>query len=86
VVNEAMAWYRDDYNQGLSPSIWRYADFYDAYEYIDYMFRTAHDADPAASLWYNDYGLEKNDGRLDNLIAYLEHARDNNVPIHGVGF
>jgi endo-1,4-beta-xylanase len=53
-------------------------------DYIAMAFRFAHETDPAAELFYNDYGLEtgaKRDGALA-LVAKLKAA---GVPITGVG-
>jgi len=53
--------------------------------YIELAFRWAHEVDPSAKLFYNDFEAEglgtKSDGVYDLLVDLL--ARD--VPIHGVG-
>ena len=54
-------------------------------EYIDMAFRWAHEADPDALLFYNDYGGEATG---DKAAAIYELARElvqRGVPIHGVG-
>ena len=55
-------------------------------DYIERAFRWAHEADPDALLFYNDYGMElpgpKSDG-CHQLLAQLLRKR---VPVHGVGF
>jgi endo-1,4-beta-xylanase len=54
-------------------------------DYLDIAFRTAHEADPAAQLYYNDYGAEvagpKRDG-VRRLVAGLLHR---GVPVDGIG-
>lgn len=54
-------------------------------DYIDLVFRWAHEADPQARLFYNDYGAEGL-GRKSNAIYTLAQSlRKRGVPIHGVG-
>lgn len=53
--------------------------------YIDEAFRIAHDADPGALLFYNDYGIEGLDGKADAAYNLVKRLRDSNVPISGVG-
>ena len=53
--------------------------------YIALAFRLAHQADPNAKLFYNDYGAEGKGLKADAvyaLVATLRHAR---VPIDGIG-
>lgn len=56
-------------------------------DYIDIAFRAAAEADPAAKLVYNDYGLTKSWGeaRRDALLRLLEGMRRRGTPIHAVG-
>ena len=77
VVNEAVA-----DTGGLRRSIWldRLGP-----GYIALAFRLAHEADPGAKLFYNDYGAEGEGTKADavyRLVAELKHA---GVPIDGVG-
>jgi len=54
-------------------------------EYIDWAFQCAHEADPDALLFYNDYGNEYSQARrtaVNNLIAGM---KERGVPIHGIG-
>lgn len=86
VVNEPLsnkkAPYKDG-GDGLEETIW-----YEAMgeEYIDIAFRAAHEADPQAVLYINDYGLERDGERWDALISLLLRLKERGVPIHGVGF
>lgn len=78
VVNEVI----DDDNASLAPSIWMQVIGAD---YIDSAFVWARQADPAAKLYINDFGIEGQTtraGTLRNLIAGLQ-ARG--IPIDGVG-
>jgi endo-1,4-beta-xylanase len=55
-------------------------------EYIPLAFRFAHEADPDAKLYYNDYGTERTGKKADavyGLVAGLVRAK---VPIDAVGF
>lgn len=54
-------------------------------EYVELAFRWAHEADPGARLFYNDYGGEGL-GRKSNAIYRLaQDLLNRGVPIHGVG-
>ena len=60
VVNEAMTWDQAESWDGLSPSIWKRIarSQQETYDYIDQAFWAAHEADPDALLYINDYGIE----------------------------
>lgn len=55
-------------------------------QYIELAFRFAHEADPAATLYYNEIGAEglgtKSDAMYDGVAAQLRRG----VPIGGIGF
>jgi endo-1,4-beta-xylanase len=53
-------------------------------EFIAKAFQYAHEADPDALLFYNDYNTEKPTKR-DNIIKMVKQLLDAKVPIHGVG-
>jgi endo-1,4-beta-xylanase len=84
VVNEA---FNDD-------GTWRESVFYNAYEalgmdgsdYIADAFRWAHEADPEALLFYNDYNLEFTGPKSNAAYAFVQRLLAEGVPIHGVGF
>jgi endo-1,4-beta-xylanase len=78
VVNEAVG---DD--GGLRPSLWlkRIGP-----EYIPLAFRFAHEADPAATLFYNEIGAEGLGGKSDTVYALLKALRERGIPVGGVGF
>ena len=53
-------------------------------EYIAKAFQWAHEADPGALLFYNDYNTEFA-GRRDKVYTLLKQLLDTGVPIHGIG-
>ena len=58
-------------------------------DFIDLAFKFAHDANPGALLFYNDYGIEQgavnNTGKHASSMALLRRLIRNGVPINGVG-
>ena len=80
VVNEGLrtkgAGYRED-------SIW--------YEvlgsrYIEQAFFYAHEADPQAVLFYNDFNIERDLEKFNFMIDMVEDFIERGVPISGIGF
>lgn len=53
-------------------------------EYIALAFRYAHEADPEAELYYNDYNIE-NEPKWRGAVALIRRLQEQGVPIHGVG-
>ncbi len=53
-------------------------------EYITKAFEYAHEADPNAQLFYNDYNSERPEKR-ERIFRFLKRLVDAKVPIHGVG-
>jgi endo-1,4-beta-xylanase len=53
--------------------------------YIAEAFRIAHEADPGALLFYNDYGAEGLGAKSDRVLALVRGLVARGVPIHGVG-
>lgn len=78
VVNEAL----DDNDS----KIYRETDWYKicGEEYIAKAFQWAHEADPDALLFYNDYNTEFA-GRRDKVYTFIKQLLDAGVPIHGIG-
>lgn len=54
-------------------------------DYIELAFRFAHEADPDALLFYNDYGAENLNGKSNAIFAMVSDFVARGVPIHGVG-
>jgi endo-1,4-beta-xylanase len=55
-------------------------------DYIAKAFIWAHQADPHARLYYNDYNLESIGPKSDAALALVRQLRARHVPIDGVGF
>ena len=53
-------------------------------DFIAKAFEYAHEADPAAILRYNDYGLE-NSAKRKKLIALIKSLQAQKVPVHTIG-
>ncbi|MFZ0732444.1 MAG: endo-1,4-beta-xylanase [Candidatus Sulfotelmatobacter sp.] len=53
-------------------------------DYIAQAFRFAHEADPQAELYYNDYSLE-NEAKRKGAIKLVKKLKAKGVPITGVG-
>jgi endo-1,4-beta-xylanase len=78
VVNEAVA----DGGADLRDTPWR-ALIGD--DYIELAFQFAHEADPDALLFYNDYGTEPMNAKSDAVYELVSDLLARGVPIHGVG-
>lgn len=76
VVNEAVnsdgSWRDSKWRQILGP------------DYLEIAFRLAHDADPDAELYYNDYSMT-DAGKRDQVVEMVRDFKRRGVPIHGVG-
>lgn len=55
------------------------------YDHIEYAFRFAHEADPDAELYYNDYNLETSKAKCDAAVAIVRYLQSKGVKIDGVG-
>lgn len=77
VVNEPL-----EANGNLRDVIWMRAIGPD---YIDLAFRWAHEADPDAKLYLNEYGEGLN-SKADSLYLLAKELKERGVPIDGVGF
>lgn len=78
VVNEAIA---DEGDELLRPSKWLEIAGPD---FIAKAFEFAHEADPNARLFYNDYN-ESHPHKRDKIYALVKSLLDQGVPIHGIG-
>lgn len=78
VVNEAIS---DKPGEYLRNSAWYKIC---GEEYIAKAFQYAHEADPKALLFYNDYN-EINPDKREKIYKLVKGLKDAGVPIHGVG-
>jgi endo-1,4-beta-xylanase len=78
VVNEAISDKRDEY---LRPS--KFMEIIGE-EYIAKAFQWAHEADPDALLFYNDYN-EISPVKREKIHRLIKSLKDAGVPVHGVG-
>ena len=53
-------------------------------EFVAMAFQFAHEADPNALLYYNDYGMNSKD-KSEIAAAMISDLRSQGVPIHGIG-
>nr|WP_318280950.1 endo-1,4-beta-xylanase [Paenibacillus bovis] len=80
VVNEVLE-PADGLPNGLRNSLWYQIA---GEEYIEKAFEFAHEADPEAILYINDYNTHIPEKR-DYLYDLVKRLKDKGVPIHGVG-
>jgi Beta-1,4-xylanase len=78
VVNEPL-----DTDESNQTSIWERVIGPD---YMDYAFRWAHEADPQAKLYLNEFGVETQSEKTDRYYNLVEGLVKRGVPISGVGF
>ncbi|MHA8088109.1 endo-1,4-beta-xylanase [Aquirufa sp. Wall-65K1] len=76
VVNEA---FLDDGT--LRPSIWSEH----IPDYIAKSFVWAHEADPRALLFYNDYGQDGKPKKMEAILNMVQEFKKRQIPIHGLG-
>lgn len=77
VVNEAF-----EDNGTLKKSIWLEKL---GPEYIALAFQYAHEADPDALLFYNDYGHEYGGKKMKAILDLVKKFKSRKIPIHGLG-
>lgn len=54
--------------------------------YIAQAFEYAHEADPEATLFYNDFNIERDTVKLTAMLDMIEEFQSTGVPISGIGF
>ncbi|MGL6313586.1 endo-1,4-beta-xylanase [Vibrio sp. WXL103] len=54
-------------------------------DYIEMAFRFAHEADPDAILFYNDYSSEGMTAKSNAIYRHMKMLVERGVPIHGIG-
>lgn len=80
-----------DYNSAQTNPTWlrnRFASDQEFFDFIARCFRYAHEADPNALLFYNDYGQEFTNGNFEKGRAIFNQImawKREGVPIHGYG-
>ena len=79
VVNEAAS--------GTTPATFTPSFWYDnlGASFVDDAFAWAHNADPDAVLYYNDWGAEGMGPKSDFVYDLVKGLKSRNIPIHGVG-
>ncbi len=78
VVNEVISDSEDEY---MRSSQWYNIT---GEEYIRTAFKTAHEIDPDAKLFYNDYNATQ-PAKRDKIIKMIKSLQDDGIPIHGMG-
>ena len=76
VVNEAL-----DDDGAMRRSPW---DTIIGDDYVEMAFRFAHEADPSAQLYYNDYSVE-NAPKRQGVVALIRRLQGEGVPVSGIG-
>jgi endo-1,4-beta-xylanase len=79
VVNEAID---DKDTSHLRKTIWTQ---HLGEDYVARAFQYAHQADPDALLFYNDYGIENNNGKLAAVLKMVDSFKKRGIPVHGIG-
>ncbi|KEO73779.1 endo-1,4-beta-xylanase [Anditalea andensis] len=76
VVNEAI----------LDDGSWRQSKFYEILgeDFMKLAFQYAHEADPEAELYYNDYSMA-NPGKRNGVVNMVKKLQDQGVKIDGIG-
>ena len=80
VINEAVSDGANEYLRVSSP----YYKICGGEEFMEKAFIYAHEADPAALLFYNDYNTE-NPEKREKIYRLLKSFKDKNIPVHGAG-
>ncbi len=83
VVNEALVAYEPGVDEG---SGWRKSRWYQylGVDYVPLAFQYAHEADPGALLFYNDYETQ-NPGKRALIMGMIRTLQKKGIPIHGIG-
>ncbi len=55
------------------------------YDFIEKAFEWAHEADPEAELYYNDYNLDTSKAKADAAVAIVKDLKSKGLRIDGVG-
>jgi len=79
VVNEAIY---DNNREFLKSTDWKKIIGED---FIDSVFTYAHEADPNALLFYNDYNFDGDPQKVERICRLIKNLQSRKIPIHGVG-
>jgi endo-1,4-beta-xylanase len=82
VVNEAIDDNKNDRPFNLRNSFW-FRKL--GPEFLLLAFQYAHEADPKAELYYNEYNVEHGGSKADSLLALADYLREHHAPITGLG-
>jgi endo-1,4-beta-xylanase len=82
------AW--DVVNEGLNdrgPGLMQKSVWYRSIgpDYIEKAYHWAHEADPDALLFYNDYNMDGTSPKTDRCYEWIKELLARKVPIHGIG-
>lgn len=78
VVNEVIS---DKADEFFRPSLWYQIC---GEEFVEKTFQWAHEADPKALLFYNDYN-EINPVKRQKIIKMIRNLQAKGIPVHGIG-
>lgn len=82
VVNEAID---DSQDPAVMYRKTKWLEIFNGPEFIDAAFRFAHEADPKAKLYYNEFNNER-EVKREKIFKLLKRMKADGVPIDGVGF
>jgi endo-1,4-beta-xylanase len=82
VINEAIDDAPNDRPYNLRNSFWFRKLGVD---FVVLAFKFAHEADPKAELYYNDYGIENGGRKADEVLGLVDYAIKHGAPVTGVG-
>jgi endo-1,4-beta-xylanase len=90
VVNEVLDNNGNIRNNANSPNTRNASDYFVWSEFLgrDFAYKAftyAFAADPTATLFINDYGLESNTKKLDSLISYVAELKARGAKVSGIG-
>lgn len=54
-------------------------------EYLALAFKWAHEADPGAELYYNDYNLDADDAKRTRAVELIKYLREQGARVDGIG-
>jgi endo-1,4-beta-xylanase len=82
VINEAISNYNETRPFNLRDSFW-YRKL--GPDFIKYAYIFAHEADPSAKLFYNEYDIEHGGLKANRTLAFISWSQSEGIPIYGLG-